>query len=510
MLSDNGKIGRALGFAMLRFAIVLVALLCGGSALAQNVFTVPQVPVYAEADTSALAQDQARREGREAALDILLRRIVAEEDWVYLPRLAEGEPAPILGENAYLATEEPNYDEAYDPNAYDPNAAYNPNAYERRDERGGLPVSEKQPISIDPQQLSQLEEGFDVFNEKSSGTTYRAQITFRFKPDAIRSLLQTARLPYSEEQARDVLILPVLQTDTGVYLWEAKNPWARAWLERPLTSELTPMQLPVGDVVDIQAITAEEARDLNAASLREFAKRYQAEQVYLALGQLGENNGEYRLFVKLIDATPPAIGISWQASAIGTTVSEAFFRGADDDFPALARRAVEGTVQRHARQWKRQTLVDYSLQRSFEVTAWYGDLEEWADIRSALESTPLVRNLDPGVFNRENAIIQLTVVGDDQQFDLAMEQRGLDLWRDASGRWYLAEQERAAQLQNTLDPLAPTIDEQAGRDRPLGLGRLFGRRDGEPQGNMDEPLGSSGTSDTDIPELPDDLFGDDG
>ncbi|MEO1657529.1 MAG: DUF2066 domain-containing protein [Pseudomonadota bacterium] len=486
---------------MHRLALVLVAFLFGGSALAQNVFTVPQVPVYAEADTSALAQDQARREGREAALDILLRRIVAEEDWIYLPRLAEGEPAPVLGENAYLASEEPDYD-----------SAYSPNAFNRQEEPGALPVSEKQPIIIDSAQLSQLEEGFDVFNEKSSGTTYRAQITFRFKPDAIRSLLQNARLPYSEEQARDVLVLPVLQTDTGVYLWEAKNPWARAWLERPLTSELTPMQLPVGDVVDIQAITAEEARDLNAASLREFAKRYQAEQVYLALGQLGENNGEYRLFVKLIDATPPAIGVSWQASAIGTTVSEAFFRGADDDFPALARRAVEGTVQRHARQWKRQTLVDYSLQRSFEVTAWYGDLEEWADIRSALESTPLVRNLDPGVFNRENAIIQLTVVGDDQQFDLAMEQRGLDLWRDASGRWYLAEQERAAQLQNTLDPLAPTIDEQSGRNRSLGLGRLFGRRDEETEGNGGgtNPNGAPSAPEGDIPELPDDLFGDDG
>ncbi len=482
---------------MLRFALVLVALSFGGSALAQNVFTVPQVPVYAEADSSALAQAQARREGREAALDILLRRIVAEEDWVYLPRLAEGEPAPILGDTPLVTTEEQDFD-----------AAYNPDVYSPRNEPGALPVTTKQPISIDPQQLSQLEEGFDVFNEKSSGTTYRAQITFRFKPDAIRSLLQTARLPYSEEQARDVLILPVLQTDTGVYLWEAKNPWARAWLERPLTSELTPMQLPVGDVVDIQAITAEEARDLNAASLREFAKRYQAEQVYLALGQLGENNGEYRLFVKLIDATPPAIGVSWQASAIGTTVAESFFRGADDDFPALARRAVEGTVQRHSRQWKRQTLVDYSLQRSFEVTAWYGDLEEWADIRSALESTPLVRNLDPGVFNRENAIIQLTVVGDDQQFDLAMEQRGLDLWRDASGRWYLAEKERAAQLQNTLDPLAPTIDQQSGRDRPLGLGRLFGRGGGDNQNT--DPGGSPDAEDGDIPELPDDLFGDDG
>lgn len=482
---------------MLRFALVLVALSFGGSALAQNVFTVPQVPVFAEADSSALAQAQARREGREAALDILLRRIVAEEDWVYLPRLAEGEPAPILGDRPLVTTEEQDFD-----------AAYNPDVYNPRNEPGALPVTTKQPISIDPQQLSQLEEGFDVFNEKSSGTTYRAQITFRFKPDAIRSLLQTARLPYSEEQARDVLILPVLQTDTGVYLWEAKNPWARAWLERPLTSELTPMQLPVGDVVDIQAITAEEARDLNAASLREFAKRYQAEQVYLALGQLGENNGEYRLFVKLIDATPPAIGVSWQASAIGTTVAETFFRGADDDFPALARRAVEGTVQRHSRQWKRQTLVDYSLQRSFEVTAWYGDLEEWADIRSALESTPLVRNLDPGVFNRENAIIQLTVVGDDQQFELAMEQRGLDLWRDASGRWYLAEEERAAQLQNTLDPLAPTIDEQSGRDRPLGLGRLFGRGGGDNQDS--DPSDSPDAEDGGIPELPDDLFGDDG
>ncbi|MEM9810643.1 MAG: DUF2066 domain-containing protein [Pseudomonadota bacterium] len=461
---------------MLRLFVFVAALLSYGTAAAQNVFTVPQVPVYAEAETSAEAQALARRQGRTAALDLLLRRLVAEEDWLYLPRLAQGQPAPAASEI-----------QRFDPLA--------------------LPVSAKQAIAIDNAQLSQLEEGFDVFNEKSSGTTYRAQITFRFKPSAVRALLQNARIPYSEEQAREVLILPVLETEEGTYLWEAKNPWARAWLERPLTSELTPMVLPVGDAVDIQAITADEARNLNAAALRDFGKRYQTEQVYLAMGRLREQNDEYRLYVRLIEATPPNLDALAATTRIGETVTEAFFRGSDRDFPALARKAVEGTVQRHARRWKRQTLVDYSLERNFEVTAWYGDLEEWAEIRSALEETPLVRDLDPGVFNRENAIIQLTVVGDEDQFDLAMQQRGLDLWQDSAGRWYLAEAERAARLQMSLEPLAPTIDEQAGRDARRGLGRLFRRGDDNaPVENSDTIEGRTGE---DIPTLPEDLFNND-
>jgi hypothetical protein len=462
---------------MRALALAVSFLLFMGSALAQDVFTVPQVPVYAEAEGAAQAQERARVDGRRTAIDLLLRRLVAEDDWLYLPRLTEELPPEAVETGEVPTVEMP-----------DPDAAYSGGPDPLESERPGM----KQAIVLDRQALAELEEGFDVFNEKSSGTTYRANITYRFKPDAVRSLLQTARLPYSEAQAQEVLILPVLETEEGVYLWEAKNPWARAWLERPLTSELTPMALPRGDVMDIQQISSEEARDINAAALRAFAERYPQRKIFVALAKLTEKNGQFRLYVQLIDATPPAIGRGASASAIGTTITEAFFRGPNDDFPALARRAVQSTVARHARQWKRQTLVDYASERSFDLTAWYGSQQEFSDIRQAINSSPLVKSFKPGVFNRENAIMTLSVVGEEEQFRLAMAQSGLEVWQDTGSRWHIAEAERAEELKRSLEPLSTDIDEQA--ERRGGIGRFFGR-------------GRSGSGE-EIPELPDDLFGD--
>jgi len=446
---------------MLRYIVVFLSLTLGQAWASDQVFTVPEVPVFAEAKTSAQARESAREQGRAVAFDLLMRRLVAEEDWIYLPQMSTGRPA-----------------------------AASPDLYGQ--DLQTLPRS-KYPVSVDANALRSFEQETNVFNEKSSGTTYRASITYRFKPESIRSLLQGARLPYSEEQAREAMILPVLKTANGVYLWEAKNPWARAWLDRPLSNELTPLTLPRGDVVDVEAITADEAMTLNSARLRAFIERYNVERLLLAVGQLQEQNGEFRFSVRLIEATPPQQ--PGDVSSIGAGVTEAFFRGEADDFPALARRAVEGTVQRHARQWKRQTLVDFGLQRTLRLTAWFNDQRGWSDIQDAIQSTALVIDREDGVFNRKNAIVDLTVVGEDEQFRLAMAQYTLDVWQDTSGRWHIAENELAAELKKELRPLTTELDEQVEERR--GLGRLFGRR------------GNRRDDDGDVPELPEDLFGDD-
>jgi hypothetical protein len=470
---------------MLRIVLFAALFLLGGRAAAQDVFTVAEVPVFAEAESAAEAQALAREQGRRRALDLLFRRLVAEEDWVYLPNLVAGTEATGGQDDLYdLYSDE------------------------------GFAADPRRPISIPPEQLDDLEQETTPYNEKSSATSYRARITYRFKPKAIRDILRSARLPYSEEQAREVLILPVLLTENGTYLWEAKNPWARAWLERPLANELTPFLLPRGDTIDVQAITAEEAKELNAASLRAFAERYGQGQIYLALGRLTEENDQFRFFVQLINATPPALTSGEaQPSAIGEQVVDLFFRGPDDDFPALARRAVESTVQRHANSWKRRTLVDYGLEREFQLTAWFDGQRALAHIQDALGKTALTLNWSTEAFNSRNAIMQLTVVGSEEQFELAMRERDLVVWQDDTRRWHIAETELASELQARGGALTTDIDQEATQRR--GIGRFFRRgrdRDSELEEVEMDPIGTEdeGEGGDDVPDLPDDLFGDGG
>ena len=82
------------------FAVMLMTASIFAPAHAQGgnraVFIVPEVPVFAEADSAAQAQSIAQDRGRRRAMDILLRRLTAEEDWGYLPNLTAGEPASAV------------------------------------------------------------------------------------------------------------------------------------------------------------------------------------------------------------------------------------------------------------------------------------------------------------------------------------------------------------------------------------------------------------------------------
>ena len=290
---------------------------------------MPRVPVQAEADSARAAKVAAQARGRRRAMDILLRRITPESDWVYLPRLSRGEAA--------AASPQP---------------------------------SGKSPIALSDADLEALESGFEVYSEKSSSRLYRAYITYRFKPAEIRLLLKNAQLPYSEAQTRTALVLPVLQTDNGVYLWEQNNPWMAAWKARPYTHELTPMAAPLGDLEDARMISAGAALAVNGEALAKVARHYGVSQVIVAHARLRQEEGRNNLSVRLINgfresgavSALESLGEEDQSYAaadtfganvpndqdfvfdVGDVLAQAYVTAEGGNFPALAERGIEAAI----------------------------------------------------------------------------------------------------------------------------------------------------------------------
>ncbi len=406
------------------FCFALAALVAsGGLALAQtdDVFVVPRVPVTAQGVSASEAKRTAQDEGRRRAMDILLRRLTVEEDWIYLPNLRDVEPA----------------------------VAGSPGP-------GG-----KSPVSINAAQLVALESGFVVYGEKSSSRTYRAFITYRFKPEGVRGVLRAARLPYSEAQTRTALVLPVLQTDSAVYLWEEKNPWMAAWKARPFTHELTPMTAPLGDLEDVQRIDARQALALDQASLSELAAHYSVSQVIVAHARLRQEAGADQLSVRLIngyresgdapavdpladiiDTSAPGLGADGPdvdgANAAGEVLGQAYLTEASGDFPTLAERAIERAIASYATDWKAKTLIDHGAEVNLESTAFFQSVGEWAQIRSALIETPLVGSVQVAALSRRGAEMRMRVFGDPSRLATAMESQGLTFWTETGDRWFIA------------------------------------------------------------------------
>lgn len=407
-------------------ALALLAVQFGPArAAGDDVFVVPRVPVQGTGETATIAKDSAQSSGRRQAMDLLLRRLTPEEDWVYLPTLAQGAPAQAPGDG-----------------------------------------EGKTAVDISPAMLVGLESGFEVYSEKASSTSYRAYITYRFKPEAVRRLLKEAHIPYSEAQTRVALVLPVLQTDGGVYLWEGNNPWMAAWKVRPYTHELTPMTAPLGDLEDSSTISARQALSADPAALAKIAERYNVSQVIIAHARLAQKDGANQLTVRLINGHRESgkadlsdvtgieddlaeidtsrEGFSYAqgdedfAAKVGEVLAQTFLSEPIGNFPALAERSIEAAIAKYASGWKRRTLIDHSREAQLPVTAFFDRIEDWSKIRGALIATPLVGAVQVSSLSRRGAEMQLRVFGDPARMQVAMENQGIVFWTETGDRWFLA------------------------------------------------------------------------
>lgn len=445
------------------------ALAFSAAQAADEVFAVPRVPVQAQADGASAAKASAQTQGRRRAMDILLRRVTVEDDWIYLPRLATGDPAPAAN-----AGQDESVSGAFDP--YQSSAAGGPAA-------GARSEGSKSPIALTDRDLESLESSFEVYDERSSANSYRAYITYRFKPDALRRLLKEARIPYSETQTRTALVVPVLQTDNGVYLWEQNNPWMAAWKIRPYDNELTPMSAPLGDLEDSSTISAREALALNEEKLEALADRYSVSQVVVAHARLRQQDGNDQLSVRLVNgfrervAPIPAEALDPSLSAfedgdagadagggltyaqpveveetrakIGDVLGQTYVTDSSGNFPLLAERAIEAAIANYAKGWKGRTLIDHSSEAVLDTTAFFSSLGDWTKIRTGLVSTPLVGSVQVYALSPKGAEMRLRVFGDPSRLEAALENYGVDFWTEGGERWFLATPSMARKMKGS-------------------------------------------------------------
>lgn len=441
------------------FGLVAVALIAFGAqlgpafAVGEDVFIVPRVPVQAQADSATAAKVAAQMRGRRRAMDILLRRLTIEEDWGYLPNLTAAIAAtPVDGASGPVEAQ-----------------AAPASAQPSFDPRG------RTAIALTDHDLESLEQSFEVYAEKSSATTYRAFITYRFKPEAVRRLLKSAHIPYSETQTRTALVLPVLQTDNGVYLWESNNPWMAAWKSRPLNNELTPMAAPLGDLEDAGLITAQQALALDAEKLAAVAQHYSVSQVIVAHARLKQQDGQDQLNVRLINAhresaalapsteldptlieavgsAEPAAHHSPEddfAAKVGDVLAQAYFTEPSGNFPGLSERAIESTIAKYASGWKSKTLIDHSSEAILETSAFFDSIADWTKIRAGLVATPLVGSVQVFALSPRGAEMRLKVFGDPQRLTVAMENYGVAFWNEGGDYWFLATPAKASGLRGS-------------------------------------------------------------
>jgi hypothetical protein len=357
------------GFRRLCFAsLFLVLPLIGGAgpgraqeAGANDVYTVEGVAVDATAQTAATARDNALARGQAEAFRRLLSRLTTRADAERLPR---------------------------------PSAAA----------------------------IADMVLGLEVENEKTSAVRYIADLRVRFRADSVRNLLRQNGIPFAETRSKPVLVLPVLATDAGPVLWEQTTPWREAWAAVPRDEGLVPLVVPVGDLDDLHAITAQTAVSGDTARLNAIARHYNAGDAVVAIAT-PHYSGE--------TVTTVQVSIN-RFSALGQdqTVVESYSPSGDKDAWAVAAAGVAGNIEE---SWKRSALIRYDSAHSLTAVVALAGIDELVDIRRRLAGIAILRQADLVYLARNEAQFRFDYFGDERQLITAFAQHDLILEQGGTG-----------------------------------------------------------------------------
>jgi len=340
-------------------AIALAILLGPGQATADDtVFRVADVSVDATANNANAARALALAEGHSLAFRRLIARIVQTGDDANVPRLSDAEVAPMV-------------------------------------------------------------RSFEVDNEKTSSVRYLARLTFQFDRGPVRRFLRAIGTPFAETRGRQTLILPVLRTAGAYLLWDEPNLWREAWANLPETGALVPLITPLGDLQDVQDISAAQAAGGNSNRLEAIAKRYDAPELVVAIAALSRgDNGRSVVQVALNHygegADDQTIIQNYQSSATETVVQ-------------LIQSAAFRTAERIQDAWKARHMLRFDEENQLEAVVPLAGLAQWAQISRALREIPSIEQSQVLSLSRREARIRLRYYGDHTRLASALVRKDLRL-----------------------------------------------------------------------------------
>ena len=223
-------------------ALGLTLVLAAPAALAQRgdpILTVGGVLLEATGPDPVKARDKALPDAEKKALELLVRRLVAEADVEKVPPL-------------------------------------------------------------EPAQIEAMVSGFEFENERPSANRYVATLRVAFVPDQIRGYLRGAGVAFVDRMATPMLVVPLVRSKVGVSPLEDRTEWREAWTRVSAVDGIVPMTLIKADKPDLEVMSPEQAFVGDMAAIAKLAERYNAKRVLVVVAA-GEPEGPYTISAALYD-----------------------------------------------------------------------------------------------------------------------------------------------------------------------------------------------------------------
>ncbi len=323
---------------------------------AADPFTVAGVHVDASAASASAAQLAALAQGRPRAWQTLYRRLTRAQDWPRQPQL-------------------------------------------------------------DDTQLQRMIRGFQVSGERRSTTRYVATITYTFYPEAVRRVIQSAGVAYTQSQAKRILVVPFAPR------YARNSAWAAALASPHLATGVVPFALPGADAVDQSALGDLSFDSASWGDVEPAAARIHAVEAVLV--QVTPNAGHLTVTLRRLGA-----GELPSKSSVDVPLASG---GAAATYPAAA----DATVRAIDDMWKAHAAVDFNQTGHLTADVRIASLAQWANLQTAMATVSNVSGINVLAMDIGEARVSIAYLGTTEQLREALSAQGIAL-TSHGGEWSLS------------------------------------------------------------------------
>ncbi|MDP9137052.1 MAG: DUF2066 domain-containing protein [Pseudomonadota bacterium] len=255
-------------------------------------------------------------------------------------------------------------------------------------------------------EIGRMMASLSIQSEKSGPGRYIGRLSITFLPTQVRETFTRLGLEISENRAPRIVILPVWGGPDGASAWE-DNPWRRAWLDLNSENDLVPIIVPLGDLEDSAAITAEEALRGDEVKLESIKIRYEAEVILVAFAEPAGDNSIHAVMSGQSPLGIMAFDKIYEAEA-----------GGHAGAAAIAAQRFVSVINDKWKQGQSASTAAAKPARVLEVAVPFSSTAQWNAIRARLLSVEGVSGVDVTTISVGGARVRVAIsssVGDFQQ-----------------------------------------------------------------------------------------------
>jgi hypothetical protein len=278
---------------------------------------------------------------------------------------------------------------------------------------------------LSQQDVEELIESVSIRSEQNSATRYIASLDVSFNAEAVKQLLDSQKIPYSESRAEAISILPLVLDGGAV---KSEGAWQGAWEELDLAHSVTPATI----LKPRPNLTAETVKSILGGDAQAFALM-QADYSYVplvvAVGEV-EDGGKFVTRLVGADSVGPinyghtdsfngnAKEAARQAATVAFGIIENRWKVTQDQSPAPTEVKTEGGTEQTPPTDKAE------VPRNVQAMVQFTGLKDWQDIRARLMQVAGIQALEVNALSARAASITFDYAGSLGELQTELGQSG--------------------------------------------------------------------------------------